>query len=78
MRKENVEKYHFFVKNLLTNLKVGAIISKVAQEGAITSKNRKKISKKAKKLLKKVLTKGIWCGIISKSLRERRHTVIEN
>ena len=34
--------------------------------------------KKMKKLLKKVLTKGIWCGIISKSLRELRQTVIEN
>ena len=30
----------------------------------------KKISKKLKKLSKKVLTKGIWCGIISKSPRK--------
>jgi len=40
--------------------------------------NPEKNIKKAKKLLKKVLTNGIWCGIISKSLRKRRHTVIEN
>ena len=38
----------------------------------------KKISKKVKKLSKKVLTSGKWCGIISKSLRKLRQTVIEN
>ena len=54
----------------MTNGEVGAIISKVAHLGDITSNNRKKISKKVKKLLKKVLTSGKDCGIISKSLRK--------
>ena len=52
-----MKKVEFFSKKLLTNPKVGAIISKVAQLGGITQKNLKKISKKVKKLLKKVLTK---------------------
>ena len=65
-----MKKVEFFSKKLLTNPKVGAIISKVAQLGGITQKNLKKISKKVKKLLKKVLTSEKDCGIISKSLRK--------
>ena len=65
-----LKKVDFFAKNLLTNGGVGAIISKVARNGAIPSKNRKKISKKVKKVSQKVLTKGFGCGIISKSPRK--------
>ena len=62
----------------LTSAKIHVIISQVAHSGAHTSKKHKKISKKVKKLSKKVLTSGFGCGIILKSLREWRHTVIEN
>ena len=43
-----MKKVEFFSKKLLTNPKVGAIISKVAHLGGITQKNLKKYQKSEK------------------------------
>ena len=59
-----------FLKKPLDKSKIRCYNIKSHPSGAITSSNRKKISKKVKKLLQKVLTSGKDCGIISKSLRK--------
>ncbi|MBR5120090.1 MAG: hypothetical protein IKV02_03750 [Clostridia bacterium] len=72
-----MKKCDFFCKNLLTNAKVGAIISKVAQKVTILQKNSKKYQK-SEKTFKKGIDKWVLMWYNIKVAARVATSVIEN